>query len=640
MKKIFTLAFGLGLTFAANAQVQRMVLSEEFTNASCGPCASQNPAYNALMDANTTKVVTLKYQTVWPGVDPMNAQNQSDVATRVTYYGVNGVPTAPLDGDTALAQVDGYYFGAPHNITQTAIDSRYAMPSHWSMGLTHHLSADLDSIYITLTVTPDATNPAITGLKLHIALIEKEINFIAPPGTNGETDFFNVMRKMYPSAAGQNLNAANASGVFTYTVAQALPAYLYDLNQVGVVAFIQDNASWDVKQAAMSQPVALAIDGALTAVTAVTGDFFCGTSFVPTVTLKNSGATTLTSATISYMLDGGAAQTFNYTGSLVTGATAVVTLPSLTLTGGGHTFTAMVTMVNGAADINTGNNSQSKLFTNYAGGASAAGYSNLFATSPLTTGTYSVINADAAATWTYSTATATTGGGSMRMNFYQSAAGKVDQLILPPFSTTGSTAVKFAFKHAASQYTNATTPLTNDKIELMYSRDCGTTWTAMWSKTGADLATNGAPSGTAAFVPSASQWVLNEVQLPSLALNQPSLLIKFEATSDFGNMAYIDEINISSNVGIQDITNGNSLNVYPNPFSESTTLKLALAKSENVTISIVNSFGALVKTENKGKMQAGESLINIDGANLAAGIYLMNVTVGNKTYSQKVNVVK
>jgi SprB repeat/Secretion system C-terminal sorting domain/CARDB len=793
MKKIFTFAFALGLTVASYAQVQRMVLSEEFTNASCGPCASQNPAYNTLMAANTSKVITLKYQTVWPGVDPMNAQNQTDVATRVTYYGVNGVPYAPMDGDTNITSATAYN-GAPAAYNQAMIDAQYAAPAHWTINLTHHLSLDLDSIYITCVVTPDATNPSIAGLKLHIALIEKEINFLAPPGTNGETDFYNVMRKMYPSAAGQNLDASNATGAFTYTVAKALPTYLYDLNQVGVVAFIQNNThigtAWPVQQAAMSQPQPLSVDGALTNSTAVTGAYFCGTSFTPTVTLKNPGATALTTAVISYTLDNGTPSFFNYTGNLATGATAVVTLPAVTVGGGTHTFAAKIDSINGVSDINIGNNTQSKTFTNYSGGSPAIGYSNNFTVNPLTAGTYSVVNPDAAATWTYSSTVGSGApAGSMRMNFWQSSTiGEVDELILPPYSTVGAINGKIKFKHAASQYEDATTPATNDQIDLMFSTDCGTTWTSIWTKAGAELATNGVPSSTL-FVPTAAQWVSDEVIFPAAALNQSSLLIKFMATSDFGNMAYLDNINITSNnvslaseniscngaangtatvtplvgtapysylwsngattataanlapgnytciisdnsgvldttdvvitqptaisatgttvansnatspngsatavvsggvapytylwsntghavsstmtgvtsgtytclitdangctftwtsviastVGVVDLYNNNSLSIYPNPFADNTTLKLNLSKSENVSYTLVTPIGQVVGFENKGKLQAGESLISIDGSNLAAGIYLMNVTVGSKTYSQKLNVVK
>ena len=84
MKKITTLLALACVTSFSFAQSQRLTLLEEFTQASCGPCASQNPALNTLLNANTTKAISIKYQTSWPGVDPMNAQTQAEVGPRVT----------------------------------------------------------------------------------------------------------------------------------------------------------------------------------------------------------------------------------------------------------------------------------------------------------------------------------------------------------------------------------------------------------------------------------------------------------------------------------------------------------------------------------------------------------------------------
>ncbi len=100
MKKLFTICLVGFVAFAYNAigQSTRMVLAEEFTQASCPPCATQNPTFNSLLDANSTKVVAIKYQTNWPGVDPMNVNTQSMVGPRVTYYSVTGVPWAAMDG--------------------------------------------------------------------------------------------------------------------------------------------------------------------------------------------------------------------------------------------------------------------------------------------------------------------------------------------------------------------------------------------------------------------------------------------------------------------------------------------------------------------------------------------------------------
>src|SRR5688572_17217653 len=98
MKKIYRIfALTLGECTAV-AQSQHMELMEKFTQASCGPCAAANPSYNALLNNNTSKVVSIKYQTNWPGVDPMNAQYPSAINARVNYYGLNSVPYAVMDG--------------------------------------------------------------------------------------------------------------------------------------------------------------------------------------------------------------------------------------------------------------------------------------------------------------------------------------------------------------------------------------------------------------------------------------------------------------------------------------------------------------------------------------------------------------
>src|SRR5215813_3140562 len=98
MKKIYALLFVVVFSHLAFSQATRLVVVEEFTQASCPPCASQNPTFDALLLSNPEKVVTLKYHTDWPGVDEMNAQNMSDVQTRVDYYSIWGVPMGAMDG--------------------------------------------------------------------------------------------------------------------------------------------------------------------------------------------------------------------------------------------------------------------------------------------------------------------------------------------------------------------------------------------------------------------------------------------------------------------------------------------------------------------------------------------------------------
>ena len=91
--------------------------------------------------------------------------------------------------------------------------------------------------------------------------------------------------------------------------------------------------------------------------------FSCATNVTPSVTLFNNGANTLTSATITSSVDGGAEDTFNWTGSLEFGESEVITLPTLTPGDGDHTFDVAVSAPNGGADQNTDNDSGSSSFS-------------------------------------------------------------------------------------------------------------------------------------------------------------------------------------------------------------------------------------------------------------------------------------
>ncbi|NDC92393.1 MAG: hypothetical protein EB087_01605, partial [Flavobacteriales bacterium] len=195
MKKIL-LSLSVSLLVGASFSQQRLVLTESFSQASCGPCASQNPALEALMVANPTKVVAVKYQVSWPGVDPMNAQNPTDVSARQgTYYNITGVPDRVIDGTNMDA-------------TQAAIDARYAVPSPVNMTVSHVMNSVSNTVDVIVTVTaPAVWNPSNTVMQL--AMIERNITFTSAPGSNGETAFHNVMRKMLPSPTGTAVTASN-----------------------------------------------------------------------------------------------------------------------------------------------------------------------------------------------------------------------------------------------------------------------------------------------------------------------------------------------------------------------------------------------------------------------------------------------
>jgi hypothetical protein len=88
----------------------------------------------------------------------------------------------------------------------------------------------------------------------------------------------------------------------------------------------------------------------------------CSGGLQPQVTLGNFGGTTLTSATIYYNVDGVGSSTFNWTGSLASGATTTVTLGSINPAGGNHTFYAWSGQPNGTSDQNASNDQSAGSF--------------------------------------------------------------------------------------------------------------------------------------------------------------------------------------------------------------------------------------------------------------------------------------
>jgi hypothetical protein len=244
----FILISGITASFG-----QRLVLLEHFTQASCGPCAVQNPALNALLDNNLTKVVAIKYQTSWPGTDPMNAANPTEVASRVTYYNVTGVPNSVLDGN--------FYNGSPGGVTQTKINSRNSVAPGVNTRVSYFVKDNTaplnDSMVVSATVKATTQVPA--GYILQIAAIEREIEFATAPGTNGEKKFESVMKKMLPGASGTTLPAIAAGDSVTYTYKFSLVRsngtdVYYNLGQASAVAFVQNNTTKEVLGAAYDEP--------------------------------------------------------------------------------------------------------------------------------------------------------------------------------------------------------------------------------------------------------------------------------------------------------------------------------------------------------------------------------------------------
>ena len=641
MKKIYSLIFLCTMSCLAMAQAQRMILAEEFTQASCPPCASQNPAFNQLCDDNYDKVIGLHYQVSWPGVDPMYNENPTQVDARVSYYGVSSVPYAFLDG---VPQTGAAYTGAPYNWTQGAIDNEYAVPSPFSLNVSHTFSSDYDSIFITVNIQAAQAFTSTSAMRLHVAIVERNIHFTSAPGSNGETDFFWVMRRMLPSENGTSLGLTwtNAQ-TQTVTLSYPLPWYIRNINQVGVVSFIQQsNSTHTVLQAAYSAPTTVATSANDVSAPFVNIPVTSCNPVAPTVTLRNMGTATLTSANINYQFDVASnwfytlGNTFAWSGSIAPGASTLVTLPSVSLTGSGqHTMTVNANSPNGAVDINP--------YNGYKSSAAFFAYPNVGSTTPVGEGFQAILfppsswmlyNPDNSYGWTRYPAAGGFGNStsSAKMNFYFSPNNQVDDLILPAADLQWATpGINLTFSVAYAQK-----GAENDHLAVQISTNCGVNWTTVYDKSGSVLSTH-TPYSTGAWIPTASDWRSDTVNLNSY-IGSGDVLIRFRATSNAGNNLYLDDVNLQFVTGISQPLLTNDIDVYPNPTNGILNFNLNSVKGKQVTVKIFNSLGEVVLEKEIENSNSGTCSLNL--SELPAGNYITQIISDKNSSQYKISLQK
>ncbi|MBI3512097.1 MAG: T9SS type A sorting domain-containing protein [Bacteroidetes bacterium] len=381
-------------------------------------------------------------------------------------------------------------------------------------------------------------------------------------------------------------------------------------------------------------PVSVPLDAGITAILSP-GATVCGLTFTPSVTIKNFGTSTLTSAVIHYQIDAATPVTYNWSGSLATNATANVTLSSMTTTAGTHTFTSWTTAPNAGADGNTVNDQTSSNF-NVIAGANNLPYAEGFESATWPPAGCTINNPDAGTTWARTTAAAKTGVASAYMDdFNYNAAGQIDELVLPNLNLSSALNPTMTFQVAYRMYTNPTSnPNYTDTLRVMISTDCGATWTQLYFKYGANLTTATPNYSTTLFVPTAAQWRLETISLTPYAA-QTNAMIKFKHTCDYENQMYIDDVNIMAALGINGVPLSSLVNFFPNPSNDGMiNMNLALAQQENVVVTVTDALGQTVKVQDLGNTIGGT--FGVDLSSQSDGIYFVTVQAGEEKTVQRI----
>ena len=674
MKKLLLFSAALASTLALTAQpIQRKALIEEFTSATCGPCASQNPAFNALILPNRdSKVVPVKYQVPIPSAgDPMYAQNMPESDARRSYYGINGAPTATLNGripDNNNTPGGGWtgYAGGPYGFNQTVIDNEFNDLTSFSLVLDHWVSQDLDTVYATITITNvDTVAVNNANLKLRAALLEETITFTTAPGSNGETVFEEVMRKMVPNATGTTVSSTWAPGQSeVISIEVAIPNYIYDYTELSMSAWLQDDATKEVLQADYNDPATVQGNDAALVLNTL-NDGLCSNSISPEVTLTNEGTETVTSIDIQVSVNGASQGSETWTGSLAPGASAAFVFANTYNVGAGsNNVEVRITAVNNGVDLSNANNIGSQTVVVVSSTAMSLPFlldaeglsfqelpSFAYGENPSAFLFGAISNVDVNGL-PQQLGAYENSASSIFWYYYNAPAGTYAAFTLDPVDLTEADDANLAFSHAYAQYTTE-----NDRLEIEVSDDCGDTWNTLFNEAGASLSTT-APT-TAQFWPTAEQWETTEISLASYVGSE--LIFRFTGTSAYGNNMFIDDIGVTVPEPVIDTTtavidgetvyiiNGDTFelvngNYYPLSIASVDDLNVTVfpnPANDFVTISGVNGMTSVMIYDAMGRVVANTTLNNnvLSVSGLNAGVYTLVIENGGVVLNERITVI-
>lgn len=227
--------------YVTDKNPDHIALIESFTQHNCGPCAAQNPALHNVMQNNLLDASAVKWVVTWPGAnnDPRHFFNSPDNITRRGYYGVNGVPT------TIFA---GTFDGQPGDISNAMVNTETNQPGLYDIQITESVSNGM--INVSVDATPVRAITETNALVLQIAIIQDELHYDSPTGTNGERDFYDIMRYTLPNANGTSVSLEN--GVTTTVTGSRPVDPIFEESVMRVVVWVQDNSTQEIYMATKS----------------------------------------------------------------------------------------------------------------------------------------------------------------------------------------------------------------------------------------------------------------------------------------------------------------------------------------------------------------------------------------------------
>ncbi|MDI9310976.1 MAG: Omp28-related outer membrane protein [Limnohabitans sp.] len=345
MKKI-TLFAVLFAAFQSNAQTivstapqNKKVILEEFTGIHCGFCPQGHTVAKGIQDANPGKVFLINvhaggYATPNAGEPDFRTSfgTAIDSQSSLTGYPAGTVNRTVFTGSSMTA--GGTAMG--RDKWSAAATTTLGQSSYVNVATTATLNASTRQLTVLVEAYYTGASPASTN-KLNVALLQN--NTKGPQSGGNAGNEYNHMHRLVHLLTGQwgeDITTTSAGTFVTRTYNYTIPASYNsvpaELGDMEIVAFVAEGQQKIISGNGTFPTITglAANDVKLKSVQGMPAQ--CATSIAPQVEIQNYGATNLTSLAITYNMNGGTSQVYNWTGNLAPLAKQVVTLSNITYT--------------------------------------------------------------------------------------------------------------------------------------------------------------------------------------------------------------------------------------------------------------------------------------------------------------------
>jgi len=227
----------------------RMVLYESFSSSNCISCANVNPYIRELGEQHKGEMFIIGYQTDCYSSNPMCMLASEYINERINFYGITSTPRSV---------VLPWYTGISTSFNSDFIIAELQRPAPISIEGSFEISTN--EVDVSFTLNPH-TPIDLNKVELKVAFTEDIVTFTEPPGGNGETTFYHVLRRFKTFDGNDIKDLANGNSVsisFTEVFSDIISDV--NLNAFRIGLFLQNTETFEIIQAAELSKVASGIE--------------------------------------------------------------------------------------------------------------------------------------------------------------------------------------------------------------------------------------------------------------------------------------------------------------------------------------------------------------------------------------------